>query len=384
MNKLKNVLKRILTLFLTAALLSGSLQGAVYAEEAKELQEISEVIEVEQKSVFNLPVLEFELECSELVYAYDEASNKREDTVLLKLEEITLSDSLENVRYIIKDSEEQIKQEDFLGEEKEIELNIEDFPKGIYTIQLLSNYNDEVESQTISSEAISFSTDYEKREYPVNKEINWSGRLDADLEVTFEDIFPEVENTLLENISDRIMADEGETESTGSISIYDAQGNPVEMSNIVAEGEYQILAGGVMKLLGVIEMKRPDNLMQISVKNLHVYGTEGDEFKLTINGVNDVTHLSSGSLYLDSQANVCVNVLNDSNAQGVTVGNDRAFCFSVRNTSNIDEVTEFEFVLSDGNETWRYTTQCTLEPGKAYLLPSLTQRDADENYLWTE
>lgn len=151
-----------------------------------------------------------------------------------------------------------------------------------------------------------------------------------------------------------------------------------------AEGEYQILAGGVMKLLGVIEMKRPDNLMQISVKNLHVYGTEGDEFKLTINGVNDVTHLSSGSLYLDSQANVCVNVLDDSDAQGVTVGNDRAFCFSVRNSSNIDEVEEFEFVLSDGNETWRYTTQCTLEPGKAYLLPALTQQDADENYLWTE
>ena len=241
MNKLKNILNKILLLFLTAALLSGSLQGAVYAEEAKELQEISEVIEVEQKSVFNLPVLEFELECSELVYAYDEASNKREDTVLLKLEEITLSDSLENVRYIIKDSEEQIKQEDFLGEEKEIELNIEDFPKGIYTIQLLSNYNDEVESQTISSEAISFSTDYEKREYPVNKEINWSGRLDTDLEVTFEDIFPEVENTLLENISDRIMIDEGETESTGSISIYDVQGNPVEMSSVVAEGKYQIL-----------------------------------------------------------------------------------------------------------------------------------------------
>ena len=196
MNKLKNVLNRILILFLTAALLSGSLQGAVYAEEVDELQgmqEISEVVEIEQKSVSNLPVLEFKLECSELVYAYDEASSKREDTVLLKLEEITLSDSLENVRYIIKDSEEQIKQEDFLGEEKEIELNIEDFPKGIYTIQLLSNYNDEVESQTISSEAISFSTDYEKREYPINKEINWSGRLDTDLEVTFEDIFPEVD-----------------------------------------------------------------------------------------------------------------------------------------------------------------------------------------------
>lgn len=152
---------------------------------------------------------------------------------------------------------------------------------------------------------------------------------------------------------------------------------------LVAEGEYE-LVGNVLTILGVIEMKRPDNLMQISVDNLHIYGSDGDTYTLTIEDVEGVTHLKSGSLYLDSQANVCVNANNPSNAQGVTVGDDRAFCFSVMDSSNIDDVEEFEFVLSDGNETWRYTTQCTLEPGKAYLLPSLTQRDADENYLWTE
>ena len=151
-----------------------------------------------------------------------------------------------------------------------------------------------------------------------------------------------------------------------------------------AKGEYQILAGGVMKLLGVIEMKRPDNLMQISVDNLHIYGgSEGDTYTLTIEDVEGVTHLTSGSLYLDSQANIDVNVLNDSNAQGVTVGNDRAFCFSVRNNNNLESKDPLTFILSNDEHTYSCTIEGhTLEPGKAYLLPGLNAEHPNGGEYW--
>ena len=87
MNKLKNVLNRILILFLTAALLSGSLQGAVYAEEVDELQgmqEISEVTEIEEKSVSDNPALESEQENENLPNLDDEQENQPpgEDDIL--------------------------------------------------------------------------------------------------------------------------------------------------------------------------------------------------------------------------------------------------------------------------------------------------------------
>ena len=155
-----------------------------------------------------------------------------------------------------------------------------------------------------------------------------------------------------------------------------------------AEGEYQILAGGVMKLLGVIEMKRPDNLMQISVDDLHIYGFsdgvyEGDTYKLTIEDVEGVTHLTSGSLYLDSQANICVNVNNYSNAQGVTVGNDRAFCFRVMNNNNLESKDPLIFKLSNGEKTYSCTIEGhTLKPGKAYLLPGLNEDHPNGGLFW--
>jgi len=151
-----------------------------------------------------------------------------------------------------------------------------------------------------------------------------------------------------------------------------------------AEGEYQILAGGVMKLLGVIEMKRPDNLMQISVDDLHIYGvSEGDTYTLTIENVEGVTHLTSGSLYLDSQANIRVNVNNYTNAQGVTVGNDRAFCFRVMDDNNLESIEPLMFSLSNGKNIYSCTIEGhTLEPGKAYLLPGLNEEDPNGGEFW--
>ena len=151
-----------------------------------------------------------------------------------------------------------------------------------------------------------------------------------------------------------------------------------------AEGEYQILAGGVMKLLGVIEMKRPDNLMQISVDDLHIYGvSEGDTYTLTIEDIEGVTHLKSGSLYLDSQANVCVNANNYSNAQGVTVGNDRAFCFRVMNSTDLESADALIFTLSNDVYTYSCTIEGhTLEPGKAYLLPGLNEPHPNGGEFW--
>lgn len=151
-----------------------------------------------------------------------------------------------------------------------------------------------------------------------------------------------------------------------------------------AEGEYQILAGGVMKLLGVIEMKRPDNLMQISVDNLHIYGgSEGDTYTLTIEDVEGVTHLTSGSLYLDSQANIGVNVNNYYNAQGVTVGNDRAFCFRVMDDNNLESKDPLIFILSNDVHTYSCTIEGhTLEPGKAYLLPGLNEPHPNGGEFW--
>ena len=151
-----------------------------------------------------------------------------------------------------------------------------------------------------------------------------------------------------------------------------------------AVGEYQILAGGVMKLLGVIEMKRPDNLMQISVDDLHIYGvSEGDTYTLTIEDVEGVTHLKSGSLYLDSQANVCVNANNYSNAQGVTVGNDRAFCFRVMDVNNLESIDPLIFKLSNNVYTYSCTIEGhTLEPGKAYLLPGLNEDHPKGGLFW--
>lgn len=174
----------------------------------------------------------------------------------------------------------------------------------------------------------------------------------------------------------------------GALSVFETSLDYSGGEYMEAEGEYQILAGGVMKLLGVIEMKRPDNLMQISVDDLHIYGFsdgvyEGDTYTLTIEDIEDVTHLKSGSLYLDSQANVCVNANNYSNAHGVTVENDRAFCFRVMNSTDLESADALKFTLSNGVHTYSCTIEGhTLEPGKAYLLPGLNEDHPNGGLFW--
>ena len=155
---------------------------------------------------------------------------------------------------------------------------------------------------------------------------------------------------------------------------------------LVAEGEYEVI-GDVLKLKGVIQMKRPTNLMQISVKNLHLYDG-GDEFKLSVskytsgNELTGVTHLKTGSLSLDSQVNVLVNPNNYMQAEGVTVGNDRVFCFYIGDSSNITETKAFRFELSNETESFTYSKICGLKPGSAYLLPSLTYEKEPGVYAW--
>ena len=158
---------------------------------------------------------------------------------------------------------------------------------------------------------------------------------------------------------------------------------------MAAEGEYEIV-GGVLELKGVIEMKRPEQLMQISVRNLV---NEGGDWNLTVEKVTSgdpltgVTHLVGNSLELDSQVNLILNPNNNTNALGVKYGNDVSFCFYVDASSNISEINAFKFILTDGVKTYTYSKICNLAAGRAYLLPSLaSQKEVDGElvYNWKE
>ena len=158
---------------------------------------------------------------------------------------------------------------------------------------------------------------------------------------------------------------------------------------MTAEGEYEVV-GGVLELKGVIEMKRPEQLMQISVKNLV---NEGGDWTLTIDRVTTgdplagVTHLVSNSLELDSQVNVILNPNNDINALGVNYGGDVSFCFYVDPSSNLSDINAFRFILTDGAKTYTYSKICNLSAGRAYLLPSLASEkevDGEWVYNWQE
>ena len=71
------------------------------------------------------------------------------------------------------------------------------------------------------------------------------------------------------------------------------------------------------------------------------------------------------------------------NAQGVTVGNDRAFCFRVMDSTDLESADALKFTLSNGVHTYSCTIEGhTLEPGKAYLLPGLNEDHPNGGLFW--
>ena len=139
---------------------------------------------------------------------------------------------------------------------------------------------------------------------------------------------------------------------------------------LYAEGEYTIMNDELV--LGTINMIRPEELIQISVEDL---GAEDGTWTLSVEGVkiggaslSGLNHLAPGSLVLDSQINFTVDKFSNVNAQGVKVGDDVAFCFLTANDPGTANCT---FTLSNGTQTYTYTTPASIKKGKAYLLPSL-------------
>lgn len=140
---------------------------------------------------------------------------------------------------------------------------------------------------------------------------------------------------------------------------------------LVAEGDYQIVDD--VLVLGTINMTRPENLIQISVKDL---GSKKGTWTLSVEGIvqgnelTDLNHLASGSIDLDSQINVQVSRFSSVNAQGVKCGDDVAFCFLAGSNPGTRNYT---FTLSDGGQTYTYNNVIkSIGKGKAYRLPPLT------------
>ncbi len=138
---------------------------------------------------------------------------------------------------------------------------------------------------------------------------------------------------------------------------------------LAAEGEYQIVND--VLVLGTINMTRPENLIQISVKDL---GAEAGTWELSVEGtmngseLTDLNHLASGSLSLDSQGGFGTDRFSSVNAQGVKCGDDVAFCFLAGNNPGTRSYT---FTLSDGVQTYTYNKLASIGKGKAYRLPPL-------------
>lgn len=162
-----------------------------------------------------------------------------------------------------------------------------------------------------------------------------------------------------------------------------------------AEGEYEVV--GDELILGTITMKRPEELMQVTVKNLA--SAEG-EWTMTLEGYDDnykpthVTHLKSGSIELDSQANIILNPNNYSGAQGVVYGTDISYCFYVGDDSNLLDLNNessarskvMRFVISNGEITYRFskTTDDGLHRGTSYTLQELGSKkdNSNDDYWW--
>ena len=156
---------------------------------------------------------------------------------------------------------------------------------------------------------------------------------------------------------------------------------------MTATGEYEIV-GDVLKIKGPIVMERPEELIQVSVKNL---AANDGKWTLTIFSFTDtdltgLTHLVSTSLSLDAQANSQLNPNNNINAMGVKYGNDISYCFFLRDNSNMSQMVALKFILTDGTDTYTYSKiiQGGLVAGKAYLLPALDDVKGDGNLYWTK
>lgn len=161
----------------------------------------------------------------------------------------------------------------------------------------------------------------------------------------------------------------------GSVILSDANSSGANLSEykggeyLTATGTYQY-SGGVLKLSPIV-MERPEDMIQISVKDL---SKETGDWTLTVTGTfngNELTglqHLSAGSIGLDSQGNVANVSFSTTNAQGVKCGDDLAFCFK---SSTNPGMKAYTFTLSDGTQTYTYTKATSIKKGNAYLLPSL-------------
>ena len=139
-------------------------------------------------------------------------------------------------------------------------------------------------------------------------------------------------------------------------------------------GTYTIADGIVA--LGTINLNRDVNSFQISVKDL-----TGANWKLSIceDKAGSTTNIniqhSQDSMYLMDDEGEEVHFsgyLPKSKAAGVEYGGDVSFYFTKVSLS----ATQLVFKLSNGTDTYYYTktgvTSTTLEGGKAYYLPSIT------------
>lgn len=171
----------------------------------------------------------------------------------------------------------------------------------------------------------------------------------------------------------------------GSVQLSDANSGGANLSKykggeyLTATGTYQY-SDGVLKLSPIV-MERPEDLIQISVKDL---SKETGDWTLTVTGVfhgNELTglqHLSAGSIGLDSQGNVTNESYSTINAQGVKCGDDLAFCFRAGANPGTKVYT---FTLSNGVQGYTYQKTTSIKQGNAYLLPSLESNSWAANIL---
>ena len=161
-----------------------------------------------------------------------------------------------------------------------------------------------------------------------------------------------------------------------------------------AVGEYEVV--GDELILGTITMKRPEELMQVTVKKL---ATVEGPWTMTIEAYKNapaltgVTHLKSGSIELNSQADINLNPNNYMGAEGVAYGDDLSFCFFVGDNSNLLDVTSessplnraYSFIITNGVKTYKYSkiTVDGLHRGTSYILQELgSKKDNSTDDYW--